>query len=366
MQRPHHWNKQAALRGNDVHVYTLPKRLRFIARPSYYQDGPNVHRLPHSAIGGLLARFGNMAVANERRLERFEQYIESNVLERCGAGFDLVLYSSIPTARLRRVGSEGVLVYDCMDEWSGFAGASPSVSDWENNIASQADLILAVSEPLAIRLSKEHGGDKVMLVPNGCDYDLFASRSAPNSPHSGTGGRDAFVIGYVGTIGHWFDWGATQALADANPNATLLLVGPVEQAPASLPSNVRLEGRQPYSKVPDYVAQCDVCVIPFQEQAGKSLIAAVSPIKLYEYLASGKPVVTSPMPDTLRFAEQGIVHIARTPEEFVAQVEAAAALAGDPALVNRRRAIARQNSWSARWAQIEHRVREILVARMHD
>jgi len=236
-----------------------------------------------------------------------------------------------------------------MDEWSGFPDNLPDISEREYTLASQADLILAVTEPLAARLSNRYGKAKVILVPNGCDYDFFARGVALRSSV-----QSDLVIGYTGSILSWFDWNTVRIVASTYPKARVQLVGPFNQVPNDLPANIEIIGRQPYVKMPFYDASFTVCLIPFIGEA--SFLAGISPIKLYEYLAAGSPVVSSPFPDAVKLAERGIIHIADSPEAFVKEIKEAAELAYDLSLIARRQSIARENSWAERWSRIEKRV----------
>ena len=363
VQRPYHWRDQILSRGHVLRVHTMPKPpLHSRKEPWLFDSSREVRRLPWSPWEMAQRRLGREREAHERRERRFEAYVQRNVLDHLGSDWDVVIYSSFPVPNLERHGVSGAFVYDCMDEWSGFLPTAlglhwvpQQVTEYERCLTAQADLILAVSQPLEARLAREHGADRVVLVPNGCDYEPFAAQSAFVSDD-----RADFVVGYTGWIHDWFDWDAVQAIARAFPRCMVQLVGPVANLPRSLPANVHLEGRQPYEDIPRFNAGFDVCIIPFRETNGSALIAAVSPIKLYEYLASGRPVVSSPMPDTCQLSERGIVHIAESPRAFAEQVADAVRLARNPALIRRRQAIARQNSWTNRWLPIEDRIRQLL------
>ena len=351
-QRPHHWVREAQARGHAVTVFSSFRALRDVLRGV---PEPDFVKRPAFAPLAVLRNAWGQFRGNDplkRHYQRpFTRFLQRQVFSDI-APFDVVIYCSCPMPLLLdQRPKRQLLVYDCVDAWASFANMPSDVIAWEHAIAREADLIVAVSPPLVQRLAGEHGGGKVVLVPNGCDYDRFAQARPPaKPPHAPP------VIGYTGTVASWFDWTSVVRLAEHYKRGRVMIVGPVENRPNDLPVNVEIVGRQPYEKMPGYVALFDVCIIPFRDVEGKSLIAAVSPIKLYEYLASGKPVVSTPMPDTVALAENGVVHNARNPDEFVREVGRALELAGQPDLVERRRARAREFSWARRWAIIEDRL----------
>lgn len=343
-QRPHHWQKQALLRGHEFHVYTMPSRLSQSVT-NFFHDSSSIHRLRYSFYEYFLFRAKRFDELQQRKISRFEKYIHEEVIKQCGSKYDVVIYGTIPIKHFKRKGSSGIIIYDCMDEWSGFSYSQPEVAEWESNLVSQSDVVLAVSPPLFQKFADCCGKDKVLLVPNGCDFNFFAS-SINERPE-----RNGLVIGYTGTIEDWFDWKAVTFIAQGFPDASIHLIGPAAHIPEPLPKNIILGGRQPYEQMPIYNSTFDVGIIPFLVDS--PLIAATSPIKLYEYLASGIPVVSSPMPDSLRLAERGIVHIAESPEDFAREISEACKLSKQPELIKRRLDIARNNSWAARWQMIE-------------
>lgn len=352
MQRPHHWRKQAVARGHEfdvftMHAYSLKKWFASL------WEARHVHRVAKSIIEIGLRRTRRRPQADARLARRFEAFIQKRVMEACGSRYDVVIYGTYPLEHIRRTTSKGILVYDCMDEWSGFSWLPPDVARWENDLVRQCDLVAAVSPPLYERFTAARGADRTLLVPNACDYELFSAVSKD------AGDTQGFVIGYVGSVHEWFDWEAVLAVASAYPNALVRIVGPVSGPRIDLPGNVQLTGPQPYGRIPAFVAGFDVCIIPFKRSP---LIDATSPIKLYEFLAAGKPVVSSDMPDCRQFRQDGIVHIAGCKEEYVREVLRAYYAAHDPRLVERRRELARMNTWDMRWRSLEKKIYEVMTA----
>ena len=118
-------------------------------------------------------------------------------------------------------------------------------------------------------------------------------------------------------------------------------------------ANVYFLGRKPYADLPGYTAGFDVCVNPYVLDG---VAANVDPLKLYDYLASGKPVVSVDIPAASRFAE--VIYLTKTPDEFVKALEAALASPGDSAA---RQRLAADHSWEARFAHVQ-RILEPLLA----
>jgi glycosyltransferase involved in cell wall biosynthesis len=153
------------------------------------------------------------------------------------------------------------------------------------------------------------------------------------------------MVGFVGALYEWIDWELIRETARRLPDFDFVLVGPRDRRGPSMQlaglPNVRLLGARPYALVPAYIDTFDVCWVPFKQDA---VGLAANPVKIYEYLALGKPVVTTPVADTDSFG--AMVQVARTPGEMAAGLRAA--IGGAPAAREGRIAFARQNSWDAR------------------
>ena len=252
--------------------------------------------------------------------------------------------------------SPALRVYECWDDHQEFSApkANPALRRWlgdlEQRICEEADLVLATSAALAKKMSAIHSN--VMMVPNGVDFEHF-NAAAPTGQYKPVTSRgDPPRIGFVGKINEKLDLPLLDTISARRPEWTFIIVGPFDGQRELRSSavyrrikareNVQLLGAQPYERIPDIVSTFDVCTIPF---AVNDLTRAICPLKLHEYLAAGKPVVSTDLPEVRQFCE--VVYVARSAREFEQMVEQA--LAEDcPELRQRRIQIARENSWAKR------------------
>jgi GT2 family glycosyltransferase len=233
------------------------------------------------------------------------------------------------------------IVYDCMDDHSGFGNNSDSVLELERQLARDCDLLVTSSALLYHRHEQAH--PRCTLIRNGGDYAHFSE--LPPREASPLASLPRPVIGYYGAIADWFDQAAIVAAAQRHPDWSFVLIGHTFgtdlSAVQALP-NVHLPGEKAYDELPRYVAAFDVCTIPFRRIP---LTEATNPVKLYEYLSTGKPVVARRLPELEPFADQ--VWLYDDTESFNQGLEAA--LAPVPAgVVEARRALGRANTWEQR------------------
>ena len=232
------------------------------------------------------------------------------------------------------------LVYDCMDDWATFPGIGPGVIAQEEILAAAADLVLASAARLEEKWRPR--ARATLLVRNAADSAHF---TAPVAEHPDLVSLPHPRIGYFGALAEWLDLGLLERVAAARPGYQFVFAGGVFGLDLSrleaLP-NVRLLGQRPYAEMPGLLAGFDVGIIPFRVDA---VTAATDPVKFYEYLAQGKPVVTTPLPELADRAR--LFYPARDGEEFLALLDRAVA-EDDPALRSARRDYARQNDWTAR------------------
>ncbi len=230
------------------------------------------------------------------------------------------------------------LVYDRIDLHVGFPGVPARIETVEARLIREADLVCATAGVLAER--PREVSPQVLLLPNGVDLAAFPAPAAVRE----TGSPER--IGYVGALGPWFDVEAVAAAARAFPDWRFRLAGQVEDpevaALAGLP-NLETVGEIPFADVPRFLAGLDVALVPFRDLP---LTRAVDPVKLYEALAMGLPVVARRLPETERWAEP-LVYLYDDPAGFVRQVRRAIE-ERTPEIARERRRVAEGESWDRR------------------
>jgi UDP-galactopyranose mutase len=245
------------------------------------------------------------------------------------------------------------LVYDCMDELSLFAGADPGLPGLEDDLLRRADLVFTGGASLYEAKRSRHSN--VHCFPSGVDAAHFApARNALPEP------ADQAAIphprlGYYGVLDERLDLPLLAQVCDLRPDHQVVLIGPTAKiAPEDLPQrpNLHVLGPKTYAELPAYVAGWDAAVMPF---ALNDATRFISPTKTPEYLAAGRPVVSTPIRDVARaYGPECGVLIAAGPEQFATACDQALALAllpetWQPEADCRLRAM----SWDRTWARME-------------
>jgi UDP-galactopyranose mutase len=247
-----------------------------------------------------------------------------------------------------------VTVYDCMDELSGFAGAPQGLRDLERSLMQRAQIVFAGGRSLYE--SKRHLHPNIHLFPSSVDVQHFASarcEGVADPPDQAAIPHPR--IGFFGVLDERLDRDLLQGVAALRPDWQFVLVGPVVKIdPASLPvaRNIHYLPQKTYAELPRYLGGWDVAMLPFARNAATRFI---SPTKTPEYLAGGRPVVSTGVTDVVHpYGELGLARIADTPAEFVAAIEAV--LAEDSAHRQRSAdALLATMSWDITWrAMLTH------------
>jgi glycosyltransferase involved in cell wall biosynthesis len=243
---------------------------------------------------------------------------------------------------------ERLSIYHCIDEWTaGTSGRKRAIiSKLETELLSKVDLVFANSPPTYA--TKRSLNPNTFRIPSAADVPLFSKALEPDYPvHPAIARIPRPRIGYSGTI--------NEHIARSHPDWNLVLVGSpypwTMQAPAlqkieAMP-NVHFLGHFSFDEMPSLIKGMDICLLPYvSDERGQYR----SPLKLYEYLAAGKPVVSIVQPEANEFAK--FIYLASSPDEFVAQIERA--LDQDSSQRQRERlSIAQANSWNHRVDSME-------------
>ena len=246
-----------------------------------------------------------------------------------------------------------VTVYDCMDELSGFRGASPRLQLLERQLIRRADVVFAGGRSLyeAKRALHSH----VHLFPSGVDTAHFGQARTPGMrgaecPDQADLPRPR--LGWFGVVDERLDFDLLRDMAARRPNWSFVMIGPVVKIePESLPRlpNIHWLGMRPHTELPRYLAGWDLGLMPF---ALNEATRFISPTKTPEYLAAGVPVVSTPVADVVAdWSSDGLVSVAADADGLVAAAEAAMARAPGAWMPRADLRLARI-SWDGTWARM--------------
>jgi len=266
---------------------------------------------------------------------------------------------------------EKLIIYHAVDEYSAYVMEDDGrlderrrrVRELETDVMRRSDLVFVTSPALLESKSRLH--PHVVLVPNGVDYESFAVRPM----HNGVAPPDIEslprpLVGYAGVINEKLDLPLLSEVARAQPNWHFLFVGPIalRRETGSLAAlrsrpNVHFIGPRTVAQLPAYIWACDVCLIPYRKN---EWTRNISPLKLYEYLAAGKPIVSTDIPAAREFAD--VIWLASDADAFRRAIGEALDASSDD-LRRREQAIAREHTWERRVealsAAIEQRLKTI-------
>lgn len=307
------------------------------------------------ALPPVLPFFNRFRWINRLNQKRQAAFVRRKMAEH-GFGKETVLWCYSPSSvDIVPHVPHGKLVYDCVDRHSAYKGhITPEVVDgMERDLATGADQVFSTAVGLHETLQKYSAG--ACMIPNGAAYEIFSrvytERDRLPCPEP-LQGLSHPIFGFVGMLQECIDYTLIERLAKARPDATVFFIG------RTLPGvnldclkeypNIVFHGLVPQPELPAFLAQFDVCLNVFREGA---LSRDVSPLKFYEYLATGKPVVSTREPLQVEdFAD--VVYIAHSPKEFLSMCDEAAR-EDDPAKAEKRLAYGKQCSWTERVRQME-------------
>jgi len=214
------------------------------------------------------------------------------------------------------------VVFDCMDELSAFRGAPPELIKHEAELLKRADLVFTGGQSLYEAKRERHR--RVYAFPSSVDVPHFAAARHEKADPDDQAGIPHPRLGFFGVVDERMDLNLLDAIAAERSGWHVVILGPcVKIDPATLPRrpNIHYLGMKTYEELPRYLSGWDVALLPFAKNESTKFI---SPTKTPEYLAAGRPVVSTSVRDVVRpYGEQQLVHIADTPADFIAGIEKA-------------------------------------------
>ncbi len=243
------------------------------------------------------------------------------------------------------------VVYDCMDELSAFKGAPEALGLRERELFKIADLVFTGGQSLYE--AKRHQHHSVHAFPSSIDREHFMQARRPLVEPMDQEAIPHPRLGFFGVIDERFDAELVRQVATMRPDWQLVMIGPVVKIhPDTLPRlpNIHYLGGKTYQQLPAYISGWDVALLPFAQNESTRFI---SPTKTPEYLAAGRPVVSTPIRDVVSpYGELGLVIIANNAAEFVAAAEAALQQKNNPSWLSQVDAFLADMSWDETWSQM--------------
>jgi len=233
-----------------------------------------------------------------------------------------------------------VVLYDCSDDYASFPGAPRDVMDTERELLRRADLVSCTSTRLLEKVRSAR--PDAFLSGPAVDYELFAPLQAARSDR---GVRTVCFFGHVGR--ERIDFSVLRAVAEAGFQVRVVgELGRIDKGSLET-RGIDYRGEVPHAELPAALAGVDAFVLPYSING---LTLGISPAKTYECLATGRPVVAAPLPALEELA--GYVYLAERPGDYVEVLRRLDGLETE----EKRRArieLARENSWEARFEEIE-------------
>jgi glycosyltransferase involved in cell wall biosynthesis len=250
---------------------------------------------------------------------------------------------------------EELAVYYCVDEWSMFSYLDRTATvAAERRLLERVDAVFAINPALAE--AKRAINRATFVSPHGVDHALFARALDPAlAVPADLAALARPRIGFYGTLRDWVDLELIAHVARARPAWSIVLIGQVLADVSAVRdlANVHLLGQKRHDELPAYCKGFDVGMIPYRIDERMTF---VNPLKLREYLSAGLPVVSTPVPEVVRYAH--LCRIADGPTSFVAALDAAVTEA-TPAARRARSEAMEKETWAARVADVTRTLDEI-------
>lgn len=271
---------------------------------------------------------------------------------------DSLVYSYVPYSHLaiKILGSKKVL-YEKVDDLAAAKGLvrRSTVDALERRLLKMSQLVIVTATKLKSILGNKH--NSVHVIPNACEIEHFTKNTLESTEPQKLRAIPRPRIGFVGMLAYWIDLELIATIAKARPEWQFVFIGPVSVDVSSLDhlDNIHFIGRVPYDYLPTYMAGIDVFINPYLRD---DIAESCSPLKVFEYLAAGKPVVSVPMPEIMRFAPQ--LRIAESADQFIQHIDKLLTMrpAERTNLANQLRRMVRDDNWEDRFNRTRRLLQE--------
>lgn len=354
-QRPQHLMSRCA----------MERRVFFIEEPTFHNDtlAQLDIRLREGGVCVVVPRLPKGL--SEHEIYAIQKLLVDELIAECRIR-DYVLWYYTPMALpfSSHLNPQAV-VYDCMDELSCFKGAPPAIRECEAELLALADVVFTGGQSLYEAKRRQHRN--IHPFPSSIDLSHFGQARDISEDPADQAAIPHPRLGFFGVIDERMDTALLDRLAEARPDWQIVMIGPVVKIdPSELPRrpNIHYLGGKNYKELPNYLAGWDVALLPF---AINESTRYISPTKTPEYLAAGKPVVSTSIRDVVRpYGEMNLVRIAERHTDFIMAVEDCLKekeKAGHSEWLVRVDDLLAQNSWDKTWLRMMKEIDKAVSAR---
>lgn len=302
---------------------------------------------------------GNDAAADQAQFEVLSQYFDQNGVDK----YLFWYYTPMALGKSRHF-KPVLTVYDCMDELAAFKFAPPELRAREQELFQKADLVFTGGQTLYEAKREQH--PDAHAFPSSIDKDHFGQARGTVTEPADQAGIAHPRVGFFGVVDERLDIELLRALSAAHPEWQFVIIGPVVKIdPATLPrtANVHYLGGKDYKELPAYLAGWDVATLLFADNESTKFI---SPTKTPEYLAAGRPVVSTPIRDVVRpYGDLNLVQIADNAKDFGGAIEKALTQTKDADWRQRTDAYLATISWDQTWQGMVDLMQSRLLVKKH-
>ena len=282
---------------------------------------------------------------------------------------DVVLWTYLPTDTVLDIikllrSPRSATIYYCLADFPELTPDSDLIVQSERELVQQSDVVFANCTQIAERLSAWK--DRVEVFPPGVNLEAFPIvEGSSDGPVEEWPSLPRPIIGYIGGLHRHVDFNLIAEMAEARPEWSWVLVGPLQASAERLEGhkNIYLEGPKLHEELAKHVRSFDVCIVPYLQSA---YTETVVPVKINEYLAAGKPVVSTDLPTVLEFNQRHHVLITteNKPDDFLKGIEDALRLPIDSATKAHRREVASLCDWNVELEAMSNLIEDKLLQKL--
>jgi glycosyltransferase involved in cell wall biosynthesis len=338
--------------------FSKHQRVFFIEEPIFYDGADKLHIENFNENLYVVTPHIKHGLSEKQVYKRQEKFINNLFSNMQVSRFISWYYTPMALPFTSHLNPE-LVVYDCMDELSAFKFAPPELTIREKKLFKKADIVFTGGHSIYEHKKNQH--QNIHSFPSSIDKHHFGlartikkdPEDQKNIPHP--------RFGFFGVIDERMDIDLISKVAKEKPEWQFVMLGPIVKIdPASLPhyDNIHYLGGKKYEELPPYISGWDIAMVPFAMNESTKFI---SPTKTPEYLAAGKPVISSPIKDVVSpYGDNKLVHIASNAEEFIK--------AAEEELKNKRKGswlkkvdeFLSGNSWDRTWSQMVRNIEDTM------